>query len=328
MLIYTNRLLKRERPKVIEIKMNRKIIIAIFVCFLSTVYVNGSKVETQNTSEFFNPLAIFSGIGSLFDGVTKGVQNIFETFIKEIIPEPVEVDPKYNIREMSSIQEDIMKNLPKIEDDLNSVGEVVNEMAIGASINAAKGLKISQSLLKPDTSGATQMLKNLKSVEGNKEEKKTLREVARAKSKDFLEALTMPSSIVSDYSAPIIVIQAPETDAAQVMKINEIIKCRGGDKWMTANEHHSKINEYKKLKGKDKKRIDDEIEQINKLIEEKDELMTVLRNQLRVNEVKMAERPSDVAALENKLLKQQMGYVADEIVVLDSQLGKLHKKRK
>ncbi|KAH8738670.1 hypothetical protein FG386_000665 [Cryptosporidium ryanae] len=308
--------------------MKGRIIIAVFIGLLSVVYVHGAKVESQSGSEFFNPLAIFSGIGSLFDGVTKGIQNIFETFIKEIIPPPIEIDPKYNIQDMSTIQEDIVKNLPIIENDLNSVGEVVNEMAVGASIGAAKGLKISQSVLKPDTSDADQLLKNLKSVEGKEERKKTLKEVAKAKSKDFLEALTKPSSIVSDYTAPIIVIQAPETDATEVMKINDIIKCRGGDKWLTLDEHHSKMKEYRKFKGKKRGNIEHEIEQINKLIEERDEVMTGLRNQLRVNEVRMAEKPSDVATLENKLLKQQMGYIADEIVVLDRQLGKLHKKNR
>ncbi|KAK6590075.1 hypothetical protein RS030_182746 [Cryptosporidium xiaoi] len=307
--------------------MKSRIVIAIFIGLLSTVYVHGAKVESQTGSGFFNPLAIFSGIGSLFDGITRGIQNIFETFIKEIVPLPIEIDPKYNIQEMSTIQEDIMKNLPIIENDLNSVGEVVNEMAVGASIGAAKGLKISQSVLKPDTSDAEKLLKNLKSVEGTEEKKKTLKEVAKAKSKDFLEALTKPSSLVSDYTAPIIVIQAPETDATEVMKINDIIKCRGGDKWLTLDEHHSKLKEYKKFKGKKKKYIEDEMEQINKLIEERDEVMTSLRNQLRANEVKMAEKPSDVSTIENKLLKQQMGYVADEIVALDRQLGKLHKKK-
>lgn len=301
--------------------MKNRIIISIFVGILSIAFVQATTVQSQ----FFNPLSIFTGIGNLFTGITSGIQNIFDVFIKEIVPQPIEVDPKYDIKNLTSIQQDILNKLPMLENDLNSVGEVVNEMAVGASINAAKGLQITQSVLKPDMTGAAQVLRNLKSVKT--EDKKNLKSMAKAKSKEFLESLTKPSSIVSDYTAPIIVIQAPETDPNQLMTINEIIKCRGGKNWVTAQEHLLKMKEYKKLSGKKKKLIDEEISEINKLIEEKDAAMTDLRNKLRINEIKMVEAPSDVATLENKLLKQQMNYLAEEIVVLDTQLTKLHKKK-
>lgn len=302
--------------------MNKKVLVSILIGLLSMNFVQASTVQSQ----FFNPLAIFSGIGSMFGGITKGIQNIFETFIKETIPEPVLVDPKYDIRAITSVQQDVLKNLPVLESDLNSVGEVVNEMAVGASINAAKGLQISQSVLKPDMTGASETLRNLKSAE-SQDKKKSLKSAAKAKSHEFLESLSKPSEIVSDYTAPIIVIQAPETDPTQLMAINEIIRCRGGKNWVTTQEHMLKMKEYKKLKGKKTKLLDEEIKQINQLLDEKDSIMTDLRNKLRANEIKMVESPSEVATLENKLLNQQMGYLAEEILVLDRQLEKLHKKK-
>ncbi|TRY50953.1 putative Secreted Protein [Cryptosporidium tyzzeri] len=303
--------------------MNKKIIISIIIGLLSITFVQASTVQSQ----FFNPLSIFSGIGNFFNGITKGIQNIFETFIKEIIPPPQLIDPKYDIRSITSVQQDVLKNMPILENDLNSVGEVVNEMAVGASINAAKGLQITQSVLKPDMTGASEALRNLKSVD-SVDKKKSLKSAAKAKSREFLESLSKPSEIVSDYTAPIIVIQAPESDPTQLMTINEIIKCRGGKNWITAQEHMIKMKEYRKLKGKKKKLLDEEIEQINQLLDEKDTIMTDLRNKLRANEIKMVESPSDVTTLENKLLNQQMGYLAEEIVVLDKQLEKLHRKKK
>ncbi|KAJ1607175.1 putative signal peptide-containing protein [Cryptosporidium canis] len=302
--------------------MNKKVLVSILVGLLSITFVQGATVQSQ----FFNPLAIFSGIGSMFSGITKGIQNIFETFIKEIIPSPVLVDPKYDIRRITSVQQDILKNMPILENDLNAVGEVVNEMAVGASINAAKGLQITQSVLKPDMSGASETLRNLKSVNTD-DKKKSLKSAAKAKSREFLESLSKPSEIVSDYTAPIIVIQAPDTDPTQLMTINDIIKCRGGKNWITTQEHMLKMKEYKKLKGKKKKLLDEEINHIHELLEEKDSIMTDLRNKLRASEVKMVERPSDVATLENKLLSQQMGYLAEEIVLLDKQLEKLQRKK-
>ncbi|OII72977.1 uncharacterized protein cubi_02208 [Cryptosporidium ubiquitum] len=302
--------------------MNKKIIISIIIGLLSITFVQASTVQSQ----FFNPLSIFSGIGNLFDGVTKGIQNIFETFLKEIIPQSVLVDPKYDIRSITSVQQDILKNMPILENDLNTVGEIVNEMAVGASINAAKGLQISQSVLKPDMTGASEVLKNLKSV-NTTDTKQSLKSVAKAKSREFLESLAKPSEIVSDYTAPIIVIQAPETDPTQLMTIHDIIKCRGGKNWITTQEHMIKMKEYKKLKGKKKKLLDEEINQINELLDEKDAIMTDLRNKLRANEVKMVENPSDVNTLENQLLNQQMSYLAEEIVVLDKQLEKLQAKK-
>lgn len=303
--------------------MNKKVLISVLIGLLSVHLVQASTVHSQ----FFNPLSIFSGIGSMFSGITQGIQNIFETFIKEIIPDPVLVDPKYDIRAITSTQQDVLKSLPVLESDLNAVGEVVNEMAVGASINAAKGLKISQSVLKPDMTGASETLRNLKSVESQDSKKKSLKSAAKAKSREFLESLSKPSEIVSDYTAPIIVIQAPDTDPTQLMAINEIIRCRGGKNWVTTQEHMLKMKEYRKLKGKKAKLLDEEIKQINQLLDEKDSVMTDLRNKLRANEIKMVESPSDVTTLENKLLNQQMNYLAEEILVLDKQLEKLHKKK-
>ncbi|EEA05731.1 uncharacterized protein CMU_027410 [Cryptosporidium muris RN66] len=298
----------------------------LFIGALLSKTVYGLKVDNK-----FDPLdvigsgfesvgnTIFSGLKGVFGGIGRDIQEAFDTVIDDLTPKTEDVEPQHNIQEIAAEQEKLRDSIPAIESDITAIQNVVNELTVGASINAAKGLNIEQTVLKPNTEGPVTPLNTLKTVE--KEQKKI-------HPKEFLESLTKPSSIVSDYTAPIIVIQAPETTPSELISISEIMRCQGGSNWSTAQQHKKRMKEYKDFNGKHKQQIKDQIQEITQLLEEKDDAMTDMRNKLRRAEIELAETPSDVVTLEIKLLNQQMNYLAEEIVVLDNTLAKLERKIK